>query len=375
MLSESEGSVVGMSDEAVMNAGTKNDLEKWKLLNEMDQIINDEKLSIRSKGKELRKLQDDMTMMVAEGFVYREHCFGKYDPFKSPTERENFHVTDQSYDSSKKNTSTNTLPAIIEAKAQNDKTLKCMKDEDVDAEDSQKDVFPPLALSLLSKNVTFHNQVNTAARSPPRPRNLSQPVVHIPTDGIKSDRPPLRKAASEVQCLKVEERLSFELASPRSEVSKYEYESDSEEEEGTNTKVGLFSSLTSSLHGLVMWRNRAREKAVEKELERQAEVKKKHKRFLPKSTPSTISPDYKAMFPGNCKTYYAMKKFVHKEAEKMINQSDSPMYEKRRERLRKLINKAALPQFIRRDRTTSAIFRDFKNYQTHNKLNATTTNH
>ncbi|KAK3103999.1 hypothetical protein FSP39_023543 [Pinctada imbricata] len=91
---EAEGNMMGMSEEAVWSTGVRNELEKWKLENEIGQITSDEKLNYRSKQKELRQLKDDITLMIAEGFVYKTHCFGKYDPFKTPTERENFTWSD-----------------------------------------------------------------------------------------------------------------------------------------------------------------------------------------------------------------------------------------------------------------------------------------
>lgn len=67
------------------------------------------------------------------------------------------------------------------------------------------------------------------------------------------------------------------------------------------------------------------------------------------------------VFPGQCKTTYAMKKFLSKEVDDLM-ESWRPE-NLRRSRNRKLVERITLPEFVDRVRSTTAILREFKRYQ------------
>ena len=67
------------------------------------------------------------------------------------------------------------------------------------------------------------------------------------------------------------------------------------------------------------------------------------------------------VFPGRCKTTFAMKKFLSKEVDDLV-ESWRPE-NLRKNRNRKLVERTTLPQFVDRVRSTTAILREFKQYQ------------
>ncbi|XP_062597396.1 uncharacterized protein LOC134258829 [Saccostrea cucullata] len=291
---QSEGDVIGMSEEALLSTSIKNELEKWKLMNEMHALVCGEKQCSMENSRKLRKLKEDITKMLAEGCVYKLHGFKKYDPFLV-----NFKTKENIEEGPKPNTltkslSTGTFPSISETGNYVKTNLKSYERKEVE----KKDILPATIQNTFS--------------------NVELP--DIPSQSEES------------------------------------HDENEENEHCTN----LLSSLSNSFHGMIMWRQKIRDRIIEKEKAKPDPPVRYHPKV--ETTPKNISR-YKDMFAGNCRTYYAMKKFVDKEADIMINKVDSPLYYKKISELEKLKQKCKIPEIIRRDKSTSAIFRDFENYK------------
>nr|XP_022301381.1 uncharacterized protein LOC111109519 [Crassostrea virginica] len=296
-----EGDVIGMSEEALSNTSIKNELEKWKLMNEMHSLTCDEKLNSMNNRRNLRKLKDDVTKMLAEGCVYKLHGFQRYDPFLSGSE----------------------------------------SDTDEKAEEKRS----------LKSNL---NKIKTT--------NSSGTLPEIVETGfyVKSNLNTYEKKNENAVTLFGKKVPTLD-ASDNS--SSFFDENDNESDDNNSLSTSL-SPLAKSFHGMVLWRQKIRDRIIEKEKTKVEPPVRYH----PKVEIQNVTNRYKQMFPGNCRTYFAMKKFVEKEADTMINKVDSPLYSKKMSHLEKLKKKCQIPEIIRRDRSTSAIFRDFKNYKTKKTL-------
>ncbi|XP_061179195.1 uncharacterized protein LOC133187811 [Saccostrea echinata] len=290
---QSEGDVIGMSEEALLSTSIKNELEKWKLMNEMHTLVCGEKQCSMENSRKLRKLKEDITKMLAEGCVYKLHGFKKYDPFLS-----NFREKENMEEGLKpkaliKSLSTGTFPSISETG------------------------------NYVKTNIKSYERKVDKKDSDISPATIPNTLTNIDLPDISSH-----------------------------------FEENNEENEEFAPCTDLLSSLSNSFHGMIMWRQKIRDRIIEKE---KAKVDPPV-RYHPKVETKNINR-YKHMFAGNCRTYYAMKKFVDKEAEIMINKVDSPLYYKKISELEKLKQKCKIPEIIRRDKSTSAIFRDFENYK------------
>lgn len=293
---QSEGDVIGMSGEALSSTSIKNELEKWKLMNEMHSLICDEKQSTMSNSRKLRKLKDDVTKMLAESCVYKLHGFQRYDPFlaDSETDEKNEEKRTTVSNELNKSDSSGTLPSISETG------------------------------SYVKSNLKSYDRKGIK-------------MVDVVSMTIAKTLPPVD----------ISENTSSNV------------DENDVENEGENSKCSVISPLAMSFHGMVLWRQKIRDRIIEKEkAKREPSV-----RYHPKVETQTVTNRYKQMFPGNCRTYFAMKKFVEKEADTMINKVDSPLYYKKISQLEKLKKKCQIPEIIRRDRSTSAIFKDFKSYK------------
>lgn len=293
---QSEGDVIGMSGEALSSTSIKNELEKWKLMNEMHSLICDEKQSTMSNSRKLRKLKDDVTKMLAESCVYKLHGFQRYDPFlaESETSEKNEDKRTTMSNELRKSDSSGTLPSIDETGSYVKSNLK----------------------SYDKKSVKMVDLVSMTITKPLPPMDMSE------------------NSSSKIG----------EIA---------------DENEDDNSKCSLITPLAMSFHGMVLWRQKIRERIMEKEKAKS----EPSVRYHPKVETQNVTNRYKQMFPGNCRTYFAMKKFVEKEADTMINKVDSPLYYKKISHLEKLKKKCQIPEIIRRDRSTSAIFKDFQSYK------------
>ena len=71
----------GASSVAASDAATKNEVEKWKLMNKMSHLDTQEKYYKHERSKDIHRLKDELLKMVATGHVFKTHKFAKYDPF------------------------------------------------------------------------------------------------------------------------------------------------------------------------------------------------------------------------------------------------------------------------------------------------------
>lgn len=292
---QSEGDVTGMSEDTLSNACIKNELEKWKLMNEMHTLMVGEKQSSMENRRNLRKLKDEITKMLAEGCVYKSHGFQKYDPFvASADEKENLEEGFKS-NGYNKSLSMGSFPSITETS------------------------------SYVKSNLKSYGRKRDRKSSE---RSLMSIPNTLPTIDVSDN-------------------------------TTAQFEDTDDENDVVETTGNLASSLALSFHGMVLWRQKIRDRIVEKERAKTEPPVRHH----PKVETKNMTNRYKSMFAGNCRTCHAMKKFVEKEATIMINQVDSPLYQKRMSQIEKLKLKCQIPEIIRRDRSTSAIFRDFESYK------------
>lgn len=118
----------GMSSLAASFTSTQNDLERWKLSRELQQIECEEYYTRMNKGREIHKLKDLVLEYIATGCVYKQHRFERYDPFKkeeSIKKREQKRLRHQkrSDSSSKSLTTKKTKEEIIPPKLDRSKTM------------------------------------------------------------------------------------------------------------------------------------------------------------------------------------------------------------------------------------------------------------
>lgn len=79
---------------------------------------------------------------------------------------------------------------------------------------------------------------------------------------------------------------------------------------------------------------------------------------IPKSSHS----QYQSLLPGNCTSYYSIRKYYEQEKDKLLVKW-SPQ-ERRKKTVRWILDNITIPQFgVMRQTTTSAIFREFKHYR------------
>ena len=78
--------------------------------------------------------------------------------------------------------------------------------------------------------------------------------------------------------------------------------------------------------------------------------------------PKSNHNQYQSLLPGNCTSYYSIRKYYEQEKDKLLVKW-SPQ-ERRKRTVRWILDNINIPQFsVMRQTTTSAIFREFKHYR------------
>lgn len=122
------------------------------------------------------------------------------------------------------------------------------------------------------------------------------------------------------------------------------------------------SVANSNFNALVLWKSAAH-KLFNKEKQKKKERKKDELLTRKAKAKLTVErPVRKNIFPGECKSPAALKKFMEHETELVLQEMTAPKH-KKDDKFRKMVDKAQLPNLIRRDRTFSAIVREFKSYK------------
>lgn len=120
------------------------------------------------------------------------------------------------------------------------------------------------------------------------------------------------------------------------------------------------SIANSNFNALVLWKS-----ATQKLFKKEKKKKKEKEEILTRKAKAKLTverPVRKNIFPGECKSPAALKKFMEHETEIILQEMIAPQH-KKDESYRKMMEKAQLPELIRRDRSFSAIVRDFKTYK------------
>lgn len=120
------------------------------------------------------------------------------------------------------------------------------------------------------------------------------------------------------------------------------------------------SLSNSHYNALCLWKSATKklfmkEKKVKAHKEPQLTMKAKAKLEVER-------PQRKNIFPGECKTQAALRRFMEHETELVMQEMTAPKH-KKDESIRKMVERAQLPDIIRRDKSFSAIVKDFKTYK------------
>lgn len=297
----------GMSSLAASFTSTQNDLERWKLSRELQQIECEEYYTRMNKGREIHKLKDLVLEYIATGCVYKQHRFERYDPFKkeeSIKKREQKRLRHQKRsDSSSKSL-----------------TTKKTKEE----------IIPP----KLDRSKTMVEHVLGEVRQPSRAGRVHQSLPDI-------TRP--------IENVRIQDDLTSggyvddSVYNGMRKVGLSNHDND-------DTKSKLSVSFLPTIKRVALWEQPQKD---QKEEERRERIR--HKRYQP-----NLKEEFQKMFPGNCKTSYSMKKFIDRETRNVIRDIDTVPRKLNRREQDHLIKKSQLPEFIDRHKSTSAILRDFR---------------
>lgn len=86
------------------------------------------------------------------------------------------------------------------------------------------------------------------------------------------------------------------------------------------------------------------------------------KRLKRSKTAKTVNSEYESLLPGNCTSYYSIRKYYEQEKDKLLYKW-SPQ-ERRKRTVRWILDNITVPQFsVMRQTRTSAIFREFRTYR------------
>lgn len=294
----------GMSSLAASFTSTQNGLEKWKLSRELQQIECEEYYSRVNKGREIHKLKDLVLEYIATGCVYKQHRFERYDPFKK---EETIKKREQKrFRQQRKSDSTS-------------KSKETMK--------TKEEIIPP----KLDRSKTTVDQVLQDSRQPSRGRvhqslpDITRPVERVilhdefTSEGYVDD-----DVLRGIQTVRISDL------------------------DRDDTKLSL--SFLPTIKRVALWEQPNND---QKEDERRERIR--HKRYQP-----NLKEEFQKMFPGNCKTSYSMKKFIDRETRNIIRDIDTVPRKLNRRDQDHLIKKSQLPEFIDRQKSTSAILRDFR---------------
>ncbi|XP_061187067.1 uncharacterized protein LOC133195225 [Saccostrea echinata] len=290
----------GMSSIAASFTSTQNGLEKWKLERELQQIECEESFIRTNKGKEIHELKDLALKYLATGCVFKQHRFEKYDPFRKEEKVRQDRRQLQSQRCNQKS---------VSGKKTNEKRI----------------IISP----RLHRSKTMIDEIVHKEKTPSCGR------VHTSLPDISK---PLEMIAIDTDC-----REKDVLDQMRSK-------SVSECDDENNTQIKMSACLLPTIKRVALWEQSSKDHKEEEKKERI-----RHKKYQP-----NLKEEFKMMFPGNCKTTYSMRKFIDKETKNVIRDIDTIPRKRNSKEQEHLIKKSQLPEFIDRNKTTSAILRDFR---------------
>ncbi|XP_062617385.1 uncharacterized protein LOC134279062 [Saccostrea cucullata] len=295
----------GMSSIAASFTSTQNGLEKWKLERELQQIECEESFTRTNKGKEIHELKDLALKYIATGCVFKQHRFEKYDPFRK--EEKERKVRRQLQTQKYKHKS-------VSGKQPNEKRL----------------ILAP----KLHRSKTMIEEIGYKEKSHSRGRiHASLPDISKPLEMIE-----LHNDVRESDCnVNIFDQLRSKSVS--------DCDCDSE-----FTQKNMSACLLPTIKRVALWEQSNKDNKEEEKKERI-----RHKKYQP-----NLKEEFKMMFPGNCKTTYSMRKFIDKETKNVIRDIDTIPRKRNTREHEHLIKKSQLPEFINRNKTTSAILRDFR---------------
>lgn len=120
------------------------------------------------------------------------------------------------------------------------------------------------------------------------------------------------------------------------------------------------SMNTSHFNALVLWKN-----AAKKLFEKSSPTSDHYSKEQLHSKRTVVKherPQRKNLLPGECKTQAELKRFMEQEAMQVMQEMTTQRQQKD-DNIRKMVEKAQFPDLIRRDKTFSAIVRDFQTYK------------
>ena len=314
------GGFVRMSSEALVGTHIKNMQEKWRYLNNLKRIITNEKVSKHHAQKQLDLLYDEYKKMLADGFVLRKYRFPKYDTADNDQEDICSELDKQRIHSF--------LP-VVQSRSVSE--IRNRTNSEYSTQSKKAEVTYQSKQRAQSEKV--HQKVHRA-QSEISLDSSSGSMMYL-TELPKSHYAGYGKDFNDV-FEEIPEEFPF-------------VEEDEIENEIGNKLTESMSQLAVNLHALAMWKHSV--KKIQEEEKSSSRKKTERKRRFRKQT----------LYPGDCKTTYAFKKFLDKEAEERLVVLSKP----RRDiaKIQRQVDRVKFPVVINREKTTSAIFRDFQAYK------------
>lgn len=350
--------LVQMSGTTMINTKSKNDHLHLKHLEDLKHIVEQEKCAQNQSDREIKTMRDDFTAQLAYQYVYKTHSFKRY--FKSQQEKKPRPVSDKPefYDLERRNTSSALGPRPLGSLRQ----MELYKDE-------LKLKFPPIAhkdqtgdisprVNMLGSKSYQEMKAEDKENEPESPTMTSFPNIEDAMGiHVKFRRRPFD-----------DDNASAITAPP----ARLDAEND-ELSSAVNPNLTTFDMG----HNLMLMRRKEKERYERKrqlpatpsskpnifkpsqKVEPQKEV---WRRLLPETPkrPQTV-------FPGGARSPTDLKKIIKKEAESVVDsfanlRKRNEVVQLAKEHHQRTLAENPIPVFDR-NRPTSAIIRDFKEYK------------
>lgn len=290
-------------------AKLKNDLERIRYDKEMKHLLYNEQLIKGNLKKREEILRNDFKRMIAYGCICKAHSFDKYDPFLN---RRHKHHRDSNVKKESEN-DTNTESEVHLPKLPKNTKRSIHFDEG--------------SSSIVTNSVASSSEVSTGASD-----RLTLPKLHSPGDTDGEDN--------------------------ISSVSDMEQTIRGTREDSTLMKM---STLATGFHALILWKQKIHGGLHQNKPSSEPPMRNSHSRIIKDAKLKQKHENRRtSVFPGDCKTPATMRRFIDHEVESFLFNVKS---DKRKNKARKILEKLHEPQFVQRNKSTSAIFRDFRSYK------------